>query len=115
VVRAGEFRLPRGPAAPALRGLDPLRPSDPARDVFDQGDGQSRSFIMDIYQQINELAAELRDAYLTKAERQAAIQQLHELQHDLELDEVEAVDYGDSERAALLYAEWQKIENVLAA
>jgi hypothetical protein len=70
---------------------------------------------MDTYQQISELAAELRDAYLTKAERQAAIQQLHELQHDLELDEVEAVDNGDSERAALLYAEWQKIENVLAA
>jgi pantothenate synthetase len=70
---------------------------------------------MDTYQQISELAAELRDAYLTKAERQAAIQQLHELQHDLELDEVEAIDNGDSERAALLYAEWQKIENVLAA
>ncbi len=70
---------------------------------------------MDTYQQISELAAELRDAYLTKAERQAAIEQLHELQHDLELDEVEAIDNGDSERAALLYAEWQKIENVLAA
>jgi hypothetical protein len=70
---------------------------------------------MDTYQQISELAAELQGAYLTKAERQAAIQQLHELQHDLELDEVEAIDSGDGERAALLYAEWRKIETVLAA
>jgi hypothetical protein len=70
---------------------------------------------MDIYQQISELAAELRDAYLTKAERHAAIQQLHELQHDIELDEVEAIDNGDGEGAALLYAEWLRIENVLAA
>ena len=43
---------------------------------------------MDTYQQIAELAAELRAACLTKAERQATIQQLHELQHDIELDEV---------------------------
>ena len=70
---------------------------------------------MDIYQQISELAAELRDAYLTKAERQAAIQQLHELQHELELEEVAAIDSGDSEGAALLYAEWLRIETVLAA
>ena len=70
---------------------------------------------MDIYQQISELAAELRDAYLTKAERRAAIQQLEELQHELELEEVAAIDSGDSEGAALLYAEWLRIETVLAA
>jgi hypothetical protein len=70
---------------------------------------------MGTYQQISELAAELRDSYLTKAERQAAIQQLHELQHDLELDEVEAIDNGDRATADRLYAEWQQIERALAA
>lgn len=70
---------------------------------------------MDVYQQISELAAELHSARLTKAERQAAIRQLHELQHDIELDEVAAIDSGDSATAAWLYAQWQQIESVLAA
>ncbi|MEA2754394.1 MAG: hypothetical protein QOJ54_683 [Aliidongia sp.] len=70
---------------------------------------------MDAYQQISELAAELRDACLTKAERQAAIRQLHELQHDLELEEVAAIDGGDGKTAASLYAQWLRIEHALAA
>jgi hypothetical protein len=70
---------------------------------------------MDTYQQIAELAAELRGAHLTKTERQAAIQQLHELQHDIELDEVDAIDSGDRAAADALYAQWQQIERVLAA
>ena len=70
---------------------------------------------MDTYQQIAELAAELRAACLTRAERQAAIEQLHELQHDIELDEVEATDSGDRAAADALYAQWQHIERVLAA
>jgi hypothetical protein len=70
---------------------------------------------MDTYQQIRELAAELRDAYLTKTERQAAIEQLHELQHELELEEVVAIDSGDKATADTLYAEWLRIENALAA
>ena len=70
---------------------------------------------MGIYQQISELAAELRNARLTKAERQAAIRQLHELQHDLELEEVAAIDNGDGATAAALYTEWLQIERVLAA
>jgi len=70
---------------------------------------------MDIYQQIAELAAELRDACLTKAERQATVCQLHDLQHQLELEEVEAVDGGDRTMAGALYAQWTRIEKVLTA
>ena len=70
---------------------------------------------MDIYQQIAELAAELQDAHLTKAERQTTICQLHDLQHQLELEEIEAVDGDDSAMAGALYAQWTRIENVLTA
>ena len=70
---------------------------------------------MDIYRQIAELAAELRDACLTMAERQATICQLHDLQHQLELEEAEAVDGGDVGQAGALYAQWTRIENVLTA
>ena len=70
---------------------------------------------MDTYQRIAELAAELQDARLTKAERQVAIRQLHELQHDLELAEIDAVDSGDRAAADALLAQWSRIENVLAA
>ena len=70
---------------------------------------------MDIYRQIAELAAELQDACLTKMERQATICQLHDLQHQLELEEAEAVDCGDSAMAGALYAQWTRIENVLTA
>jgi hypothetical protein len=70
---------------------------------------------MGAYQQINELAAELRHARLTKAERHAAIRQLHDLQHTLELQEVAAIESGDSDMAALLYADWLRIESALAA
>ena len=70
---------------------------------------------MDIYQQIAELAAELQDAHLTKPERQATIRQLHDLQHQLELEEAEAVDCGDSAMAGALYAQWTRIENFLTA
>ena len=67
---------------------------------------------MGTYQQIAELTAELQDARLTKAERQAAIRQLHELQHDLEID---AVDSGNSAMADALFAQWSRIESALAA
>ena len=70
---------------------------------------------MGTYQQIAELTAELQDARLTKAERQAAIRQLHELQHDLELEEIDAVDGGNSAIADALFEQWSRIENVLAA
>ena len=70
---------------------------------------------MDTYQQIAELIAELRDAHLTKMERQATICQLHDLQHQLELEEIEAVDEGDVGQAGALYARWTRIENVLTA
>ena len=70
---------------------------------------------MDIYQQIAELAAELHNARLTKAQRQATIRQLHELQHDIEIAEVEAVDYADSGMADALYQQWSCIEQVLTA
>jgi hypothetical protein len=70
---------------------------------------------MGTYQQIAELTAELQDARLTKAERQAAIRQLHELQHDLELEEIDAVDSGNSAMADALFEQWSGIENVLAA
>jgi len=70
---------------------------------------------MDIYQQIAELAAELHNARLTKAERQATIRQLHELQHDIELAEVDAVDHGDSAVADALFQQWSSIEQVLTA
>ena len=70
---------------------------------------------MDTYQQIAELAAELQDTHLTKTERQATICQLHDLQHWLELEEVEAVNGGDRTRAGALHAQWTRIENVLAA
>ena len=70
---------------------------------------------MDIYQQIAELAAELQDACLTKTERQATICRLHDLQHQLELEEIEALDGDDSAMAGALYAQWTRIENVLAA
>jgi len=70
---------------------------------------------METHQQIAELAAELQGAHLTKAERQATICQLHDLQHQLELEEAEAVDCGDSAMAGALYAQWTRIENVLTA
>jgi hypothetical protein len=70
---------------------------------------------MDTYQRIAELAAELHGARLTKAERKAAIHQLHELQHDLELEEVVAIDYGDRATADALFDQWSRIEHVLAA
>jgi len=70
---------------------------------------------MDTYQQIAELTAELRDARLTAAERKATIRQLHDLQHDIELDEVVAIDYGDGAAADTLYAQWTQIEIALAA
>ena len=70
---------------------------------------------MDTYQQIAELTAELRDAHLTAAERKATIQQLHDLQHDIELDEVGAIDNGDGAAADTLYAQWTQIEIALAA
>ena len=70
---------------------------------------------MDTYQQIAELAAELQDACLTKTECQATICQLHDLQHQLELEEAEAVDDGDSAMTGALYAQWTRIENVLTA
>jgi hypothetical protein len=70
---------------------------------------------MDIYQRIAELTAELHDARLTKAERQTAICQLHDLQHELELDEVNAIDSGDAAAAAVLFDQWSRIEGALAA
>ena len=70
---------------------------------------------METHQQIAELAAELQGAHLTKAERQATICQLHDLQHQLELEEIEAVDGGDSAMAVALYAQWTRIENALTA
>jgi hypothetical protein len=70
---------------------------------------------MDIHQQIAELTAELRDTRLTKAERAAARQQLEELQHDLELADVEAVDRGDGATVAALFRQWTRIENALTA
>lgn len=70
---------------------------------------------MDIYQQITELAAELQDAHLTKMERQATICQLHDLQHQIELEEAEAVDDGDTGQAGALYARWIQIEGALTA
>jgi hypothetical protein len=70
---------------------------------------------MGTYQQISELAAELQHARLTKAERQAAIRQLHELQHELELEEVAAIDDGDSAKADALFEQWSRIEGALAA
>ncbi len=70
---------------------------------------------MGTYQQIAELTAELQDARLTKAERQAAIRQLHELQHDLELEEIDAVDSGNSAMAVALFVQWSRIESALAA
>jgi len=70
---------------------------------------------MGTYQQIAELTAELQDARLTKAERQAAIRQLHELQRNLELEEVDAVDSGNSEIADALLDQWSRIESALAA
>ena len=70
---------------------------------------------MDTYQQIAELAAELQGACLTKMERQATICRLHDLQHQLELEEAEAVDDGNMGRAGALYAQWTRIENVLTA
>ena len=70
---------------------------------------------MGAYQQISELAAELHCARLTKAEQQAAISQLHELQHQLEIDEETAIDSGDRATADTLYAEWLRIESALAA
>jgi hypothetical protein len=70
---------------------------------------------MGTYQQIAELTAELQDARLTKAERQAAIRQLHELQHDLELEEIDAVDSGNSAMADALFEQWSCIESALAA
>ena len=70
---------------------------------------------MGTYQQIAELTAELQDARLTKAERQAAIRQLHELQHDLELEEIDAVDSGNSAMADALFHQWSRIESALAA
>lgn len=68
---------------------------------------------MGTHQKITELAAELRSACLTKAERQAAIRQLHELQRKLEIDEEAAVDSGENSAAARLYAEWLQIEGAL--
>ena len=70
---------------------------------------------MGTYQQIAELTAELQDARLTKAERQAAIRQLHELQRNLELEEVDAVDSGNGEIADALLDQWSRIESALAA
>ena len=70
---------------------------------------------MGTYQQIAELTAELQDARLTKAERQAAIRQLHELQHDLELEEIDAIDSGNRAMAEALFAQWSRIESALAA
>ena len=70
---------------------------------------------MDTYQRIAELTAELRDARLTAAERKAAIRQLHDLQHNIELDEVVAIDIGDSAAADRLSAQWTQIETALAA
>jgi len=70
---------------------------------------------MDTYQQIAELAAELQGAHLTKTERQATICQLHDLQHQLELEEIEAIDGGDRATAGALYTQWTRIENVLTA
>ncbi len=70
---------------------------------------------MGAYQQNSELAAELHCARLTKGERQAAIRQLHELQHDIEMEEVAAIDSGDRATADTLYAEWLRIESALAA
>ena len=70
---------------------------------------------MDPYQRIAELAAELQDARLTKAERQTAIRQLHELQHDLELEEIDAIDNGDRTAADTLFDQWSRIESALAA
>jgi hypothetical protein len=70
---------------------------------------------MDTYQQIAELAAELQNARLTKAQRLATIRQLHELQHDIELAEVEAIDHGDGATADALFQQWSRIEHVIAA
>jgi hypothetical protein len=70
---------------------------------------------MGTYQQIAELTAELQDARLTKAERQAAIRQLHELQHHLELEEIDAVDSGNRAAADALFDQWSRIESALAA
>jgi hypothetical protein len=70
---------------------------------------------MDIHQQIAELAAELHTARLTKIERAAAVRQLHELQRELEIEEVAALDNGDAATADALYDQWLSIENALAA
>ena len=70
---------------------------------------------MDTYQQIAELTAELQDARLTKTERRATIRQLHDLQHQLELDEIEAMDGGDTAMAGAIYAQWTRIESALTA
>jgi hypothetical protein len=98
------------------RGLDPLRPSDPGRQVFDPEDDKLRRIrAMDVYQQIAELAAELAAARLTKLERADTIRRLHELQHDLELAEVDAIDSGDRVTAEHLFDQWQRIEDTLGA
>jgi hypothetical protein len=70
---------------------------------------------MDTYQQIAELAAELHNARLTNAERQATVRQLHELQHDIELAEIDAVDHGDGAMAEALFQQWSSIEQALTA
>ena len=70
---------------------------------------------MDIHQQIAELAAELGAARLTKVERSDAVGQLHDLQRQLEIAEAAALDDGDAATADVLYAQWSRIENALAA
>lgn len=70
---------------------------------------------MDRHQQIAEIAAELRDVRLTRTERKLAIHQLYDLQHQLELDERDAVDGGDITTAEALYAQWTRVESALAA
>jgi len=70
---------------------------------------------MDIYQQIAELGEELTNTCLTAGERRAAIRELHELQHDLDMEEIEAIDRGDGATAAILLAQWSRIECALAA
>ena len=70
---------------------------------------------MDIHQQIAELAGELHAARLTKVERAVAVRQLHELQRQLEIEEVEALDGGNAATADALYSDWLRIEDALAA
>lgn len=70
--------------------------------------------IMDIYQEIAELEAELRYARLTKAEHRGTVRRLHDLQRQLEIAEEEAADAGDVATADRHYDQWLRIESAVA-